>query len=163
MGRRSGVCDRSCFEPQPPLASRPASADTFSIATVADSCLEELRRRLRVVVQLRWQSRHAQLSAIAVQQLQHEEVAAAEGVKPGAFALLTQHARNLNRPVDLGHVAVLAALLVAVIAVQPLRIGHLFGQFANRLFRPAPRAVVMSVWHVPHSSDSRMCSAFSGR
>src|SRR5207302_6789184 len=61
----------------------------------------------------------------------HEEVCADKRVKPGAFALFAEHARDLNLPVDLRHVAILTALLVSVIAVDPLRVRYLFGKGAN--------------------------------
>ena len=47
--------------------------------------------------------------------------------------------------------------VVLVVAVQPLLIGHLFRQLADRPGPAASSACVKSVWQVAHSSESRMC------
>jgi hypothetical protein len=65
----------------------------------------------------------------------HEEVGADEGVETDAFARLAQEGCNGDRLADRGHVALLAGLLVAIVAVQPLEIGHLLGKTGRLVCR----------------------------
>ena len=56
---------------------------------------------------------------------------AQEGVARHAFAKLAEHAGDPDRFLDDRHVAVLAALLLAEVAREPLLVGHLFRKRAD--------------------------------
>ena len=71
-------------------------------------------------------------AAVLVQHAEHERVAAAKGVLRHAAAAEPSTEAIGVSPSDLGHVAALAALRVAIFAVQPLLIRHLLRQLADR-------------------------------
>ena len=71
---------------------------------------------------------------MGVEDPRHEEVAAAEDVARDLLSCgRPSTLGDLHLALDLGHVAVLAALLVGVRAVPPLEVGHLLGQLADHL------------------------------
>ena len=76
---------------------------------------------------------HAELAAIPAQDVEHERVGAEERVLRHVRPRLAEHGRDRRFGGDLRHVAALAAIRRAVVAVQPLLIRHLLRQRADRL------------------------------
>src|SRR6266478_9899950 len=94
--------------------------------------LQKLHGAIRRYVELERQCADLEIIVVARQHALHEEVAGYKFVPRHPGSIDSQYPHDWGVFINLGHVAALTGLSVAVVAVEPFLVEHLLGESADR-------------------------------